>query len=201
MVKNRKYYWLTWSTGVDKSTPVAYAPEGTPLAHELANQLLDLEELPFCLKIESVDIIESGIKRLGDLSPNCLPVDYQPNSLAWPLMSLKMKKVIDSFISGIDGFRWINVNIEGDKRFFPYFIPFFSKKLDILSIERTLFVPGTDLVINPVFDYKKIFQYQIFHGASQFWHITELIVSQDVRRKLLENSVTGIFFEQASVSY
>ncbi|MBW8333125.1 MAG: hypothetical protein K0M40_13960 [Prolixibacteraceae bacterium] len=199
--RQKEYYWLTWSTGYDDTTPVAYAEEDIPLAHELTPQITGLKELPYSLELESVSISDKGLKRLGYLNFGCLPVDYQPNSLAWPMMSLKMKEIIDKLLIGNEGLKWIEAKVKGGEMGYPYFIPVFSKKLETLDYEKTSFVPNTDLIIKPVFDYNKICCYEIFHGHSSFWQITtQIYVSKTIKNELVKNLISGIKFEPAKVS-
>jgi len=197
VIERKKYYWLTWSTGYDNTTPVAYAPEDVPLSHELTPKVTGLAELPFSLELESVSIGNKGLRRLGHLDTNCLPVDYQPNSLAWPLMSKKMKEIIDNLLIRNEGLKWIKANVKGGGTVYSYFIPFFSKKLETLDYGNTSFVPNTDHIINPAFDYNKTAQYEIFHGHSLFWQITpEIYISESIKEELLNDLVSGVKFER-----
>jgi len=198
--RRRKYYWLTWSTGYDTNAPVAYAPEDALLAHELLPKVIELEKLPFNLKLESVNIENNGLSRLGYLKSNHQPADYQPNSLAWPLMSGKMKEIINGLIKGNEGLKWIKVNVQGRECVYSYFIPIFTKKLDTLDYKNTLFVPNTDHIIKAVFDYEKIKQYEIFHGHSPLWQISpEIYISERIKKELLNNQITGIQFEKIEI--
>jgi hypothetical protein len=153
------------------------------------------------LELESVSITDKGLKRRGYLEDNCLPVDYQPNSLAWPMMSIRMKKIIDKLLIGNEGLKWIEAEVKGGEMVYSYFIPVFSKKLETLDSEKTSFVPNTNLIIKQVFDYNKICYYEIFHGHSLFWQITrQIYVSERIKNELLKNFISGITFESVKVS-
>ena len=201
VTRKKEYYWLTWSTGYDDTTPVAYAEKDVTLANELTLQLEKLKELSLGFELESVSIGDKGLKRLGRLKEGSSPVDYQPNSLAWPLMSLQMKNLIEGLLNGNEGIRWIETKISGNDNLFSYFIPVFSKKLETLDHKKSLFVPNTDLVIKHVFDYSKICQYEMFHGHSIFWQITtKIYVSKVIKNELVKSHMSGIKFEPIKVS-
>ena len=156
--------------------------------------------LPFDLELESVDIVNKRLKRLGYLKTGSLPVDYQPNSLAWPLMSTKMKGIIDKLLVGNEGLKWIEVKVKGEEKVYSYFIPVFSKKLETLDYEKTSFVPNTDHIINPAFSYDKVCHYEIFHDHSLFWQITcGIYVSESIKKGLLNNLITGVKFETIKI--
>lgn len=195
MVKNLlKYYWITWSSTSNDTNPVAYAPEDTPLAHELVRKVKEMIELPFELKLYSVNVNEEGIDK-GTLGRN--PLDYQPNSLSWPLMSGKMQKIINSELRGTEKIKWLKVTVNGIKDSYIYYVPVFCTKLDTLDIDKTVFVPNTDHIIKPVFKEEKIMDYAMFHGHNLFWQISsEIYVNQAIRQKLIKEGITGIQFEK-----
>lgn len=79
----------------------AFAPEGTKLAHELITELDDANELPFKLNLVKLTVGKNGLIKSNDLSDlKEIWLDYQPNSLAWPLMSEKLKGVIENNLTG-----------------------------------------------------------------------------------------------------
>ena len=85
------YYWL--SINNDKVSTVAYAPEGTPVSHNLIEMMENREDVPFSLELREVFIASKLI--VGEVSD--VFYDYQPNSLAWPIMSERMKSIFDGF--------------------------------------------------------------------------------------------------------
>ena len=84
-----KYYALTWAPE-KPSTGVAYAPDDSPLAYELAEQMKNSTELPFDLTL-----------REGELQ------DFLANSLAWPLMSSRMRSTVEKNLTGAEGIDWV----------------------------------------------------------------------------------------------
>ena len=99
------YYWI--SINNRKVSSIAYAPEGTPVAHELIHDVVDKSMLPFPLELHSAtDKDYLGIGGVSDLF-----FDYQPNSLAWPIMSERMKTIIESHLSGGECIEWKSVQV------------------------------------------------------------------------------------------
>lgn len=52
MIKVMNYYWL--SINNDKVSTVAYAPEGTPVSHNLIEMMENREDVPFSLELREV---------------------------------------------------------------------------------------------------------------------------------------------------
>lgn len=182
----------------------AFAPEGTKLAHELISELIGVNELPFELNLISLSSREGGIIQSTDL-PNSIEMwlDYLPNSLAWPLMSEKLKNIIDENLTGREGLGWIKANVNGKGERRIYYIPYFTRLLDVLDMTKTLFVKDTDHIIKPHFSLDKVINYSIFHQPSAFnlWKITSgLYVRKAIKDSILKAKLKGIEFELAKVS-
>lgn len=197
---NMKYYLI----GVienKREGVVANAPKGTKLAHELIFEI-NGEELPFDLNLFKVSITKKGLVESEDFTDFETPwLDYLPNSLVWPLMSLKLKNIIANNLNDNEGIEWIRVKVYLKDEHRDYFIPMFNKKLDVLNEEETKYILGTDQIIKPSFSKSKISNYFIFHKPSMFWKITnEIYINEEVKKDIEDNGLTGITFEKASVS-
>lgn len=194
-----KYYLL----GIENKNEsvVANAPEGTKLAHELIFEI-NSEKLPFNLNLIKVLTTKKGLVKSEDFTKLENPwLDYLPNSLVWPLMSIKLKDVITNSLKGNEGIEWVKVKVYLKDEPRDYFIPRFNEKLDVLNKEETKYVPGTDQIIKPSFSNSKISNYSIFHKPTMFWKITnEIYVNEEVKNAIEENGLTGITFEKTSVS-
>ena len=179
----------------------AYAPEGTKLAHELISEIKDLDEMPFEFTLVKLSTGKEGIIESEDLSGLAqVWLDYQPNSLAWPLMSLKLKSVIEGNLTGKEGIEWISAKINANGEQKTYYIPRFVKKLDVLNKEKTLFVPGTDSIIKPCYALAKIQEYSVFHKPSLFWQITSgFYISATLKKAIQKVKLTGVSFERTLV--
>jgi hypothetical protein len=196
-----EYYFL--AEKVKPSTAFAYTQGNTPLSHELIPDVIGRSELPFELFLKKVTTGKGGLQVSEDLSElKYLWLDYQPNNLAWPLMSEKMKTVISFHLTGKEGLVWIKALVKGGNEVKEYFIPRFSQKLDVLDEQKTIFVPGTAHIIKPVFSLSKISQFSIFHKSQEFfWEITSgLYVSDALKKAMQKAKLTGMDFEKTSVS-
>ncbi len=182
----------------------AFAPEGTKLAHELIQDLDNFNELPFDLELYLLSDRQEGLiksKELSSLKETWL--DYQPNSLAWPLMSEKMKLIIINHLTGSETIDWIAAKVIGNGEARKYYIPRFQKKLDVLDIQKTMFVQNTDKIIRPCFSLSKIENYNVFHLPSSYnlWKITPSIyISEALKKAMQKEKLTGVDFEKTMVS-
>lgn len=88
-----------------KSVAVACAPDGTPASYTLAAQMEGLTALPFDLALKDILFEKNGSRKSSELGKlKHLWYDYQPNSLAWPIFSERLKKLIESLTIGEKSF-------------------------------------------------------------------------------------------------
>lgn len=198
-----KYFLLSWKNGKEPLAN-AYAPKGTKLAQDLISELNGLNKLSFELSLVKLDVGENGLTESNDLSDlKEIWLDYQPNSLAWPLMSERLKSVIEANLTGNEQIDWIVCNVKSTNEGRPYFILRFNKMLDVLDMQETMFVQGTDHIIRPVFTSLKIRGYSVFSKPSShdLWKITSgLYVSDTLKKAIQKAKLTGMDFEKTSVS-
>jgi hypothetical protein len=197
--KMNEYYFL--AEKVKSSTAFAYSPGETPLAHELIPDVIRNMELPFGLILKKVTTDKKGLQISDDLSKiKRLWQDYQPNNLAWPLMSERMKNLVNLHLTGKEGISWIIARVSGNNECKEYFIPRFSYKHDVIDEQRTLFIPGTNHIIKPVLSYVKIANYSLFSAPQLYWEITSgLYVSQTLKNAMQKAKLTGVGFEKITV--
>ena len=195
----KEYYFL--SEKVKQGTAFADTKGETPLSHEIIPEVKSMEELPFMLFLKKVTTGKSGLQISDDLSEvKYLWLDYQPNNLAWPLISERMKDLINSNLTGKEGIVWIKANINGGGELKAYYVPRFTKKLDVIDQEKTLFVPGTSHIIKPVFSFVKVLNYNLFFAPQEYWEITSgLYVSEKLKNELQKAKLTGVDFEKITV--
>jgi len=197
-----KYYYLSCKDGKD---PVAsaFAPEGTKIAQNLIPELNGITELPFELSLVKLNVGKNGLIKNDDLIDiKEIWLDYQPSNL-WPLMSEKLKLVIEAHLTGNELIDWITCKVKNEKEKRTYFILRFNKMLDVLDMQNTIFVQGTDHVIRPVFASSKISAYNIFPvpSSNDLWKITSwFYVSEILKKAIQKQKLTGLGFEKASVS-
>ena len=197
-----KYYLLSWKNGKEPLAS-AYAPKGTKLAQDLISALNGINQLSFELCLVKVDVGKNGLIESSDLSDlKEIWLDYQPNSLAWPLMSERLKSVIEANLTGKEHIDWIACNVRNKKEVRPYFILRFNKMLDVLDMQKTTFVQGTGHIIRPVFSSSKVSVYNVFTkpSSNDLWKITSgLYVSEGMKKTLQRAKFTGMDFENTSV--
>lgn len=188
------YYWVT---GIeDLLSTVAYAPLNRQSEYELINYLKDRETLPFDLVLHDVYISHKLIK--GGLSNTFH--DYQPNNLAWPLMSERMKSIIINNLTGKEPLKWISAVVQGVCESRKYYIPMFTKRLNILNRERSVIIPSSGIVAKPCFNGDIIKDYAIIHGPNMFWQISSSIyINENIKRDLIKNGIRELEYNRVGV--
>jgi hypothetical protein len=183
----------------------AFAPKEIRQKDEvgLIKTLEAVQELPFTFTLIKLSITRKGLVESSDLTGiKTIWLDYQPNSQAWPLFSERMKGVIEEYLTGKEKVSWISAIISGNGEIRTYFIPRFNQALDVLDINNTSFVPGTDHIIQPVFSYNKIKNYSVIHdpALANLWKITSgFYVNEKIKKAITKESLTGVVFERTAV--
>jgi hypothetical protein len=174
----------------------------TPLAYELIDKLRKKSELPFKLYLKTARKVKGRYMFEDYVSEDQFEwIDYHPNNLAWPLMSSRMKNIIENNLNGQEGVDWIRAILYGHLTTRDYFIPRFQTKLDVLDFEKTTYVKGTDHIIKPVFSLSKIANFSMFHLPEDFWQITSgLYINSKIKRELELSEITGIEFESVKIA-
>jgi len=130
------YYFLSWTQC--KQVACAFAPKGTKLDHELIPEL-GVKDLPLGLELVKLTVEKNGLVQSNDLSGlDSIWLDYQPNSLAWPLMSEKLKSLVSDNLTGKEGIIWITAKVNDNGEYWKYYIPHFERMLDVLDELKTV---------------------------------------------------------------
>lgn len=106
-------------------------------------------------------------------------------------------------MTGEEGIDWITARINGNGENRDYYIPRFARMLDVLDMQKTSFVQGTDHIIRPFFSLTKINNYSIFNRPSShnLWKITSgIYVSESLKRAIGKEKLSGIYFEKIFVT-
>jgi len=196
-----KYFFLSWKHSTQTASAI-YEIEHQ-IAHELIPELEGKESLPFNFNLKRIRetkddiIIDDNLDELQEIW-----LDYLPNSLVWPLMSEKLKLVVQENLTENEVVDWLDckVNYGNEERI--YYILRFNKILDVLNMAETSFVRGSDHIIRPVFSYSKVRNLNIFSKpAYQYlWRITSgLYVSEKLRKEIEEMNLTGLDFSKVKV--
>jgi hypothetical protein len=196
------YYFLSWKHSPELASAI-YAIEDQ-VAYELIPELNGKNDLPFEFQLKRVKETKDGVITDENLSVlNEVWLDYQPNSLAWPLMSERLKSIIEVNLTGNEQIDWIECKVQNRSEERTYYILRFNKMLDVLDMQKTMFVQGTDHIIRPVFASSKICSYSIFSKPSShdLWKITSgLYVSDALKKSIQKAKLSGMDFEKTSVS-
>lgn len=194
-VKN--YYFL--GSKIKRRTAFADTQGETPIAHELVPDVIGKTQLPFDLHLKDSKLVKGELIVSNDLDDvKHLWQDYQPNHLAWPLMSRRMMQVVSSMLTGKEGIFWIRANVRSADDCRDYYIPEFTKELDVLDETRTIYADGTSLVVKPVFSLKKVYHLNFFHIPRDTPISTSIIVSNQLVEAMIKEGLTGVDFGKMS---
>ena len=124
--------------------------------------------------------------------------DYQANDLGLPLMSSKLKSIVDSSICEMH--RWESSLVRiGNSEKIEYFIPRFSNAIDVICREKSKIINGPigEVIMKACLEEGKV-------GDLEFFPLTSssirLIVSSRLKEKIEENNLTGIEFSSVPVA-
>jgi hypothetical protein len=197
---NNTYFWMRMADLYEEKTTIAETPEDyNSFAEEkisgdkrAISTFKNLEEIPCIFKVDE-----------GFLC------DYLPNNMGYPLMSYKLKEVIDSNVV-VKIHRWLRAKVKDTRvnKVLIYYMPLFENKVDSIDYERSKYFDEekTDLVV-PCFSLKKIIDLDFFpkHNELSDKEIGEktpyfvdryLIVSKKLKNIITKSKLTGIRFEE-----
>ncbi|WP_299550655.1 DUF1629 domain-containing protein [Seonamhaeicola sp.] len=195
-----KYYSINWHNR-GNSTPSAFYGEQGILGFELIPVLELKNSFPEDFTLKKITETSKGIDVSEDFNGESeIWLDYLPNDLAFPLMSKRMKKIINDKISEREAIKWIEakVNYKGNSK--EYFVPLFTKALDVLDVKRTKYVPGTDHIIKAFFSKEKVIKYNLFHKPASEDHLfkitSDIYVSSEIEKVITKEKLSGILLEE-----
>lgn len=186
----------------------AYLPlRAYALLDPIPEELLTGDVLPFDLALKKVTFTPKGSVDSDDLSSLQRPwADYQPNSLAWPLVSARLRAIIDRLACGRERHEWVSVTVRpGTEAGRPYYVLRFREQPDVLAKEASLFWPVADKpdrLVKPTFAQEKIAALSVFPYPSERWQIPSgLCVSQQVKEAAQREGLVGLSFEDLRISW
>lgn len=188
------YYWMSIKS--DRVSSVAYAPKGTPSWHQILDEMKHWEIVPFHLTLHDTYVDTS--LQVGEICDDFF--DYQPNSLAWPLFSDRIKNVVSSHLSGNEGIEWKEIIVDGKSFSKTYFVPMFTKQLDVVNEQQSLMMPYSGIIVKPCFKRKVVDNLSVFHGPGIDWQVsTQFYVSDAIKNDLLDLGIKELLFTMARV--
>lgn len=199
----KKYYCLRWNDATEVAS--AFYEDRTQLDHEMISQLEGKKQMPLDFVLTRVKETRNGLIIDDNLTAlKEVWLDYQPNSLAWPILSEKLKNIIDASLTGNEQVDWITCNLRNREEVRQYYIIRFNKKIDVYDIKKTVFMDETkEDVIKPVFSFSKIKNYSVFPKPLfyDFWKFpTSFYVNEDIKKRIQKEKLTGIKLEKVFVS-
>lgn len=200
MAIKKKYYSMSWHKG-GNSTPSAFYNEQGILSFELIPQLEIKNSFPKEFTLKKVTETSKGIDVSEDLNgEEEIWLDYLPNNLAFPLISERLKEIIADEISEKESINWIEAIVNYKEISKKYFVPLFTKALDVLDKEKTKYIPGTDHIMKPFFSAEKLMKYKLFHKPSSeeylFKVTPDIYVSEDIEKIISRENMSGILLEK-----
>lgn len=197
MVKNKKkYFSLDLANSV--TGPVAYAPENALLSYELIDVLNNENRIPYDLKIKKVTESKKGLIVNEDLeSLDVIWEDYLPNNVGLPLMSGKMKSIIENNLTGNENIDWLTCDVWANDIIKTYFVLRFNVPFDVLDKDKTKYIKGTELIMMPCFSTLKIVNYSVFPKPTtdDLYRISiNLYVNEDIKKAIENENLKGIDF-------
>ena len=176
----------------------------------LSNRNKDLEEmsqLPFNYTLKHIMFKRGKTSYDDDFSKvDIIWPDCMPNSEAFFLCSEKLKKLLDEYIKEDDGVKWISCDVIKAEEKRVYYIPFFTKEFDVLNVDSCLYydVDGERTLLKPVFSWAKLKDYSVLtisRDSSDFWKCSSgILVVEDIKKRVKEECIIGLSFEQLAVS-
>jgi len=180
----------------------AFATEDTKPGYKLILDLEGLQELPLELHLVKLTCAKDGLIEDEDLSGvDNLWEDYMLNQFAYNIFSARFKEVIEKELTGNEEINWITAKIHGNGECKTYYILRFTKKLDTINKEKSLFDKYG--LIRPCFSSAKVEKYSIFHWPSSdyFWKIPSgVFVSEKLKKAIQKAKLTGVGFEKTEMS-
>ncbi len=184
--------------------PVAYSPENSLLSYELIEGLIDKKEMPYDLIIRKVSEGEKGLIVEDDLDNlEVVWEDFLPNNIGVPLMSEKLKNIIEGNLFGNEDIDWVTCKVWAKDKFKIYYIIRFNTLLDVLDIQKTKYLAGTDLIIIPYFSSDKINQFSVFTipTSDNLYKISlSLFVNYTIKKLIQKEKLKGVDFSTIKIS-
>jgi hypothetical protein len=183
----------------------ASAPENIDITEPIYNMVSADNTLLYDLQLRSVKSSQKGLVYSDDISRfDNIWADFLLNDLALPLFSDRLKRFLDRKITEMNYLKWINVTIRGDNDTRKYYIPEFTKRLDVVDMEKCTLNDYDDSIIVPCFSYKKIEKYVLFHiphKEEYLWRVPHGVnISDETRKEMINNHFAGIIYEKIRTS-
>ena len=183
---NMKWWQIQFPEEETSSTPLAISPDGEKTLIDWMEAIESNRRFPFQYR----------------LSPKMSLDDYIADDLGVPLFSEQVRNIIDELMTGEEGIEWYEVPVVQSRNQYRYFAPKFTRTLDILNEDSSLYGVNKSILIKAVLSTEKIKEYSIVPivGSSEaFFFPTRIAISDTVKRALKKARVSGISFSPIKV--
>ena len=183
---NMKWWQIQFPEEETSSTPLAISPDGEKTLIDWMEAIESNRRFPFQYR----------------LSPQMSLDDYIADDLGVPLFSEQVRNIIDELMTGEEGIEWYEVPVVQSRNQYRYFAPKFTRTLDILNEDSSLYGVNKSILIKAVLSTEKVKKYSIVPivGSSEaFFFPTRIAISDTVKRALKKARVSGISFSPIKV--
>ena len=181
-----KWWQIQFPEEETSSTPLAISPGGGKTLIDWMEAIESNRRFPFQYR----------------LSPKMSLDDYIADDLGVPLFSEQVRNIIDELMTGEEGIEWYEVPVVQSRNQYRYFAPKFTRTLDILNEDSSLYGVNKSILIKAVLSTEKIKKYSIVPivGSSEtFFFPTRIAISDRVKKALKKARVSGISFSPIKV--
>ena len=183
---NMKWWQIQFPEEETSSTPLAISPGGGKTLIDWMEAIESNKRFPFQYR----------------LSPKMSLDDYIADDLGVPLFSEQVRNIIDELMTGEEGIEWYEVPVVQSRNQYRYFAPKFTRTLDILNEDSSLYGVNKSILIKAVLSTEKIKKYSIVPivGSSEaFFFPTRIAISDRVKKALKKARMSGISFSPIKV--
>lgn len=183
---NMKWWQIQFPEEETSSTPLAISPDGEKTLIDWMEAIESNRRFPFQYR----------------LSPKMSLDDYIADDLGVPLFSEQVRNIIDELMTGEEGIEWYEVPVVQSRNQYRYFAPKFTRTLDVLNEDSSLYGVNKSILIKAVLSTEKVKKYSIVPivGSSEaFFFPTRIAISDTVKRALKKARVSGISFSPIKV--
>lgn len=181
----KKYWYLLNKDDDNEDVAIAKSPGNKTLV-DWTEDIISLDKIPFEFSVNQNKTLE----------------DYLADDLGIPLMSERLMQIINKHLTGKEPLRWYEAFINCGNIKIIYYVPAFEDDLDVLDNKMSVFNQKTGRIIKATFSIKKIDQLAFFPLPQLDIKLPfrlELIVSDDIKKDIIKEKLTGIGFFRASL--
>ena len=154
--------------------------------------LIEPEEIEFIDELMNYDTDKSVTFRLnGNATEGVLA-----NNLGWPIVSARIKKIIETLLQNNEKVIWYKVKVLSLKEEHIFYVPYFIKEDDVLDFENSIFA-ARGFVVKACISAKKTNGLQIFPVPSSD---SRIIISKSIYNAIIQAGIDINHFETVAIT-